>query len=118
MVQPKLEVVIREPVDQVRILDLRGPITRSSHEPLTAAFDKASSGGEEVIILNFGEVEAMDSYGLGLLIALLARAQQQKQRLVACGLGAQLQQALQVAHLDEALDVYASEAEALQSLGR
>ena len=116
MVQDKLEVAIREPADRVRILDLQGPITRSTQESLTAAYEEASSGGVEMVVLNFSEVEVMDSYGLGFLIALLARAQHQKQRLVACGLGAPLQQAFQVTYLDEALDVYAGEAEALQSL--
>ena len=116
MVQARLEVAIREPADRVRILDLRGRITRTAEEPLTAAYQEASSGGVETVILNFDEVDAMDSSGLGLLIALLARAQHQKQRLVACGLGAPLQQAFQVTYLDEALDVYAGEAEALQSL--
>ena len=116
MVKARLEVAIREPADRVRILDLRGPITRSAEEPLTAAYQEASSGGAGTVILNFGEVEAMNSSGLGLLIALLARAQHQKQRLVACALGAPLQQAFQVTYLDEALDVYAGEAEALQSV--
>ena len=116
MVQAKLEVAVRELADRVHILDLRGPITRTAEGPLTAAYQQASSGGAETIILNFGEVEAMDSSGLGLLIALLVRAQHQKQRLVACGLGAPLQQAFLVTYLDEALEVYAGEAEALQSL--
>ena len=116
MVQAKLKVAIREPAHRVSILDLRGPITRSAEEPLTTAYQQASSGDSESIILNLAEVEAMDSYGLGLLIALLARAQHQKQRLVVCGLGAQLQQAFQVTYLDEALALYADEAEALNSL--
>jgi anti-anti-sigma factor len=116
MVQDKLEVAIREPADRVSILDLQGIITRSAEEPLMAAYQEASSGGAQTVILNFGDVEAMNSSGLGLLIALLARAQHQKQRLVACALGAPLQQVFQVTYLDEALDVYAGEAEALQSV--
>ena len=116
MIQAKLEVAIREPIDGVRVLDLRGPITRSAEVPLMAAYQEASSDGLKTIILNFGEVEAMDSYGLGLLIALQARVQRQGQRLVACALGAPLQRAFQVSYLDEALDVYSGEAEALRSL--
>ena len=45
MVQAKLEVAVREPADRVHILDLRGPITRTAEEPLTAAYQEASSGG-------------------------------------------------------------------------
>jgi anti-anti-sigma factor len=116
MVQSELEVGTREPADRVRILDLRGTITRSSQGPLTAGYHEASGGGVETVILNFSEVEAVDSYGIGQLIALLGRAQYQKQNLLACGLSAQLQQAFQVTYLDEALEVYAGETEALQSL--
>jgi anti-anti-sigma factor len=116
MVQAKLDVEIYEPADRVRILRLHGPITRAAEQPLMAAYQKASSRGVQAVILNFGGVEAMDSSGLGLLIALQARAQHQKQRLVACGLSSPLQQAFQVTYLHEALDVYAGEAEALQSV--
>ena len=42
MVQAKLEVAVREPADRVYILDLRGPITRTAEEPLTAAYEEAS----------------------------------------------------------------------------
>ncbi|MGC9334716.1 MAG: STAS domain-containing protein [Anaerolineae bacterium] len=115
MVQDKLEVEIHEPADRVRVLRLRGQITRAAEQSLMAAYQKASSHGVQTVILNFGGVEAMDSSGLGLLIALQARAQHQKQRLVACGLSSPLQQAFQVTYLDEALDIYAGESEALQS---
>jgi anti-anti-sigma factor len=113
MVQAKLEVAIREPAEQVRVLDLRGPITRSAQEPLAAAYQEASSGGVETIILNFSEVEAMDSSGLGFLIDLQTRAQRQKQRLVACGPSAHLRMAFAATYLDEALPVYDDEVSAL-----
>jgi anti-anti-sigma factor len=113
MVQAKLEVVMREPADQVRILDLRGPITRSTQDPLTTAYQEASSAGANTVILNLSQVEALDSSGLGLLIDLQARAQRQKQRLVACGLSAPLRTAFAATYLDEALPVYDDEVSAL-----
>jgi anti-anti-sigma factor len=116
MPQTKIEVAIREPADRVPSLELRGRIGRSAEGPLMAAYQEASSGGAETVILNFRDVEAMDSYGLGLLITLSARAQRQGQRLAACGLSTSLQQAFEVSYLDEALEVYADEAEALQSV--
>lgn len=116
MVQDKLEVEIREPADRVRILRLRGQITRSAEQPLMAAYQEASGGGAQAVILDFGGVEAIDSFGLGLLIALQARRQHQKQRLVACSLSPLLQQAFQVTYLDQALEVYPGQAEALQSV--
>jgi anti-anti-sigma factor len=115
MAEAKIEIEIREPADKVRILELRGRISRSAEGPLMAAYQQALSGGAETVILSFRNVEAMDSTGLGLLITLSARAQREGQRLVAYGLGTPVQQAFAVSYLDEVLEVYADEAEALQS---
>lgn len=116
MVQSKLEVTIREPSARVRILGLRGRITRSAEEPLMAAHQQVA--GAKTVILNFREVEAMDSTGLGLLIALQARTRRHKQRLAAYGLSAPLRKAFAVTYLDKALRVYAGEAEALAAFGK
>jgi stage II sporulation protein AA (anti-sigma F factor antagonist) len=116
MEEAKIEIETREPADRVRMLELRGGVSRSAEGPLMAAYQEAIKGDAETVILSFRDVEAMDSYGLGLLITLSARARRQGQRLVACGLGAPVQQAFEVSYLDEALEVYADEAEALQSV--
>jgi anti-anti-sigma factor len=117
MAQAKLEIAIREPNARVRVLELRDGIGRPAEVPLMAAYQEAISGGAAMVILNFGEVEAVDSYGLSLLIRLQARARRQKQRLAACGLSAPLRQAFEVSYLDESLEIYAEEAEALQNAG-
>jgi anti-anti-sigma factor len=117
MLQAKLEVVIREPADGVRILDLRGDLTRAAEEPLTDAYEQATSGGAQTIVLNFQDVDAIDSIGAGLLIALHARTQQQNQRLAAYGLNASVQQAFRVTYLHEGVAIYADEAAALGSAG-
>ncbi len=113
MEQTKIDVAIREPVAKVRVLDLQGSVTRSAKEPLEAAYQQAASSGAETLVLDFEGVGAMDSTGLGLLIALQARAQRDHLRLVACGLSATLQQAFAVTYLDEALPVYANQGDVL-----
>jgi anti-anti-sigma factor len=110
MVQTDFEATIRERSGPVRVLGLRGRVTGSAEKPLTAAYEQA--GGAGTVILDFSGVEVMDSAGLGLLIALQAQAQRQKQRLVACGLSAPLRQAFAATYLDEALPVYADVASA------
>jgi anti-anti-sigma factor len=110
MAQIGFEATIRKGSGPVRVLGLRGRLTGSAGEPLTAAYEQA--GGAGTVILDFSEVEAMDSAGLGLLIALQAQAQRQKQRLAAFGLSAALQQAFAATYLDEVLPVYADEGQA------
>jgi anti-anti-sigma factor len=112
----EVEVAIPGPAGRIRVLKVRGRIGRSAEEPLMAAYQEASSSGAEAVVLNFDSVEGMDTVGLELLITLLAKAEQQQQRLVACGLSAPLRQAFAVSYLDEALEVFSDEAEALQSV--
>ena len=117
MIQHKFQVESREPADQVRILDLQGDLTRDAEGPLLAAYEQATSGGAETVILNLTDVDAIDSIGAGLLIALHARAQQQHLRLAAYGLNAMAQQAFLVTYLHEGVELYADEAAALGSAG-
>jgi anti-anti-sigma factor len=117
MGQATLHVAIRKPTEDTVILDLQGSIGRGAQEPLVDAYEKAIIYGAERILLNFGGVEAMDSIGLELVMALLARAQQQGQRLAAYGLSLPLQRAFQVVHLHEGIQIYPDEAAALGSAG-
>jgi anti-anti-sigma factor len=117
MVQTKFQIGIRKPADGVQILDLQGDLTRDAEGPLLAAYEQASSSGAQAIVLNFTDVDAMDSIGAGLLIALHAHAQRQDQRLAAYGLNATAQQAFRVTYLHEGVEIYADEAAALGSAG-
>ena len=48
-----------------------------------------------------------------LLVTLLVRANRAKQRLLACGLNDHYRQIFELTRLDEAISIYANEAEAL-----
>jgi anti-anti-sigma factor len=117
MVETKFQVEIREPAGGVRILELRGDLSRAAEEPLMAAYEQATASGAQDIVLSFQEVEAMDSIGAGLLIALHARAQRQNQRLTAYGLKPTAQRAFRVTYLHEGIEIYADEAAALGPAG-
>lgn len=114
MAQAKIEIAMSEPSGSVRLLKLRGRLDQAAQEPLLAAWQEASSSGVGTVVLNFENVEGMDSVGLGLLIMLAAQARQQKQRFVAWGLSEPLKQAFRVSYLDEVLPVFTNEGEALE----
>jgi anti-anti-sigma factor len=109
MDQSSLQVTTRKAADGSTILDLQGMIGRTAQQALVGAYEKATGGGADSILLNFRAVEAMDSMGLELLMALLARAQQQGKRLAAYGLNQQLQRAFQVVHLHEDIPIHPDE---------
>jgi anti-anti-sigma factor len=116
MPQTKVRVTVREPADGIAILDIQGEISAFAEEELMSAHATASSAGARSIILNFTGVESMNSAGAGLLIALLARVQRQKQRLLAYGLAESNQPALVLTRMNEVLGLYSDEAEAIGSV--
>src|SRR3712207_5466420 len=69
------------------VLDLRGEINGFGQETLDAAYTEAESKDPEAIILNFEEVNNINSTGTARLAGLLARARASKRKLLASGLG-------------------------------
>jgi anti-anti-sigma factor len=101
--------------DGVGVIAIEGDLTAASEDALTAAFTEATSGGERVVLMDFSGLDYMNSGGIGLLVTLLVRANRQGQRLLACGLDDHYRQILELTRLDEAITIYADEAEALAS---
>ncbi len=77
---------------------------------------KAASDKDGVVILDFTDLEYMNSTGIGLLVTLLIRAQRQQRRLLACGLSDHYRQIFDLTRLNEAIDIYESPAEALATV--
>jgi len=115
MTQPGFHVDVRGPAEGILILDLRGEITALGEEALFAAHH-AAGRQTRVLVLNLGDVRSIDSAGAGLLIALQARAQTQKQRLLAYGLSEPCRQAFASTYLDTVVGLYPDEVTALRGL--
>ena len=113
MSEAKLITTIRKPVPSVSVIDLQGEVTGRVENALMDAFAQASNGTTKTIILNFGDLEYMNSSGIGLLVTLLIRTQRQKQALLACGLSDHYQEIFTLTRLDEVINIYGSEQEAL-----
>jgi anti-anti-sigma factor len=118
MANTKIIIAVRNPTDKISILDIQGNITGFAEEPLMANYNTASSSGTDTIVLNLAGLESIDSFGVGLLIALLVRVRHQKQRLLAYGLSERHREVFELTRLSEAIDLYADESEALGSVGQ
>lgn len=118
MTQGKLNTLIRKPEPEVSVIDLQGEVTGQVENALMDAFAEASNGTTKTIVLNFNELEYMNSSGIGLLVTLLIRTQRQKQDLVAYGLDEHYQEIFKLTRLDDAIITYSSEAEALAGNNR
>lgn len=81
----QFEVNVR-PQPGVAIIELHGEIDSFAEEVLNAAYGKAESHNPDVILLNFGDVDYINSTGIALIVGLLARARAARRQLLACGL--------------------------------
>ena len=104
---------VRRIDDRVSIIDVRGSVTAASESVLMDAYGEAAGSGTRAIVLNFTELEYLNSSGIGLLVTLLVRANRQRQKLLAYGLNEHYQHIFDLTRLNDAIGIHASERDAL-----
>lgn len=73
--------------------------------------------GVKHILLNFKNVEIIDSRGVGLLAAILKDLEDQKKTLILCHLNKAIQGILESLQLNKIIPIKPTEAEALAAIG-
>ena len=106
---------VRRVDDRSAIIAVRGELTGATEAALMDAYGRAADPSTRLVVLDFGELDYMNSTGIGLLVTLLVRAQRQRQRLMAFGLSEHYRQILSLTRLDEAIGVVDGEEEALRA---
>ena len=97
----------------VAVIDLNGEINGFAQEALDAAYAKAEAENPETILLNFEDVEYINSTGIALIVSLLARARASKRRLLACNLSDHYVEIFNITRLSDFMSVYPDEESAL-----
>ncbi len=77
------------------------------------SYAQATTAGARTILVNFSELEYMNSSGIGLLVTLLIRANRQGQKIAAFGLSPHYKDIFELTRLDEAIHIYDTEEAAL-----
>ena len=113
MTEMTLSLGVRQINGTACILDIEGDITAFSEEALMDAYTEGAGDGIKAVILNFTGLEYMNSGGIGLLVTVLVRANRAKQKLLAFGLTEHYREIFELTRLDEAIGIYATEADAL-----
>jgi anti-sigma B factor antagonist len=98
------------------IVDLHGEINAFAEEQLNTAYAEAEARDPEVILLNFSDVDYINSTGIALIVGLLARARKAHRRLLACGLSEHYTEIFQITRLADFMTVYPTEASALTEI--
>jgi anti-sigma B factor antagonist len=102
--------------EDLGVIAVQGDVTAASEDALMDAYTRAAEGSPRAILLDFSGLEYMNSGGIGLLVTLLVRANRAKQPLLACGLNDHYRQIFELTRLDEAISIFANEAEALAAV--
>ena len=107
---------VRDSSEGVRVIDISGEITAASDEALRDAHDRAAAGGVRAVVLNFSDLEYMNSGGIGLIVTTLIRAQRSGHRLCAVGLSDHYRELFSLTRLDEAIGIFDDEAAAVSAV--
>jgi anti-sigma B factor antagonist len=115
MPQAQVTMDVRKVNDKVSVIDVKGELTAFAEGVLMQAYNQASDGRVRAIVLNFENLEYMNSSGIGLLVTLLIRVNREKQRLLTYGLSDHYRNIFQITRLDDAITIYDSEEAAIRA---
>jgi anti-sigma B factor antagonist len=103
-------------VDGVTVLDLNGRITLGEGSvQLREAIRDLISKGSKTILLNMGDVNYIDSSGLGELVSAYTTAKNQSAQVKLLSLTKKVKDVLQLTKLYTVFDIYDDEASAIGS---
>ena len=97
----------------VAIVELRGDIAAFAEDTLNAAYAEAEQQGHDPILLNFSQVQYINSTGIALIVGLLARARKTHRQLRACGLSQHYVEIFQITRLVDFMSVFPDESSAM-----
>ena len=96
------------------VLDLSGEINGFAQEALDAAYSEAESNDPETILLNFEDVDYINSTGIALIVGLLAKARASHKRLLACNLSEHYVEIFEITRLSDFMSVFPDEQSAVE----
>lgn len=110
-------IVGRQVDGRTGVLDIAGDMSASSEDALMAAYTAACGAATKGVVLNFDNLDFLNSGGIGLLVTLLVRAHRQGRTVGACGLSSHYREVFELTRLDEAISIHPTEAQALAAVG-
>ena len=99
----------------VAVVEVAGALTGAYPSPLKEAVCRAVRRGESRIIVNLREVNAIDSAGLGVLVACYTRATRGDAAIVLAEVTPRIYELLGVTNLFSIFEVFDTESEAIAS---
>ena len=97
----------------VAVVDLSGEIDAGAEESLSGAYDQATADGVTTILLNFGDVDYINSTGIALIVGILAKARRDARSITACGLAPHYREIFEITRLSDFMQIFPDEASAV-----
>ena len=94
------------------VIDLRGQIDGSAKDALGAVYEHAIEGDADDVLLNFSDVDYINSTGIALIVGLLGRSRAEGRTLAACGLSEHYREIFEITRLADFIAIYSDEASA------
>ncbi len=95
------------------VIDLQGDIDRTSQQAFDTAYSAATESDDASVLLNFSEVDYINSTGIAVVVGLLARARAEGRQILDCGLSDHYKEIFSITRLSDFMAVLDGEEEAL-----
>ena len=110
----EFEATVRQTPNAV-IIDLRGLIDGGAEQALNVAYATATATNPAAVLLNFSNVEYINSTGIALIVGVLAQARKAKRHISTFGLSDHYTEIFQITRLADFMSLYPDEASALSN---
>lgn len=87
-------------------IDLHGEINAFADSALSSAYSQADSLNPTTIVLNFNDVDYINSTGIALIVGMLAQARKAHRRMAVFGLSEHYIEIFQITRLADFMDIY------------
>jgi len=105
--QSTCDVLVRRLSGTV-ILELTGELNSSASGVLAPSYDEAvSEGNPGTVVLDFTNVDYINSTGVALIVGVLARARAESRSLIAVGLSEHYREIFTITRLSDYMEMYA-----------
>ncbi|MGH2805781.1 MAG: STAS domain-containing protein [Actinomycetota bacterium] len=95
------------------VIDLKGDINGSADEVLKRAYGAAAALEATTVVLNFADVNYINSTGIALIVGLLAEARKEHRAVKAVGLTEHYRHIFEITRLADFMPMFATEDDAV-----
>ena len=95
------------------VVDLSGDLNGAAEQVLRSAYSEVKAQGSTSVVLNFAEVDYINSTGIALIVGLLAEARKDQRDIKACGLSEHYRHIFEITRLADFMPMFANENEAI-----